>query len=163
MIPEIIARNECIVVGIRTVMELGTDATGMLWKEKFLPRHAEIPCAENRYYGVFSMLPGDQGEGRVEYVAGVIGTLENIPVGMVGWVIPEGNYAEAMAVGLQGVPQICRDIITDWLPDSGYKMVYSPMFAYTDDPQPDSPGAVWKVNIPVETPEALAQLEKWLV
>ena len=163
MTPEIVARDEFIVVGIRTVLEMGAQGTGSFWKDGFLPRHSELEGADHCYYGVFNVLPDDSKGGRYEYVAGVVSSLENIPVGMVGWVIPEGNYAEAEATGLTGINQVCRDVIAEWLPDSGYKMVASPMFAYTRDPQPDSPEAVWKVNIPVETPEVLEQLKKWLV
>ena len=163
MTPEIIDRDEFIVVGIRTVLDTGAQTTGTLWKERFLPRHNEIKNAEHVYYGVFNALPDDQKGGRFEYVAGVSGTLEDIPVGMVGWVIPAGRYAEAQATGLTGIGRICRELITEWLPDSDYKMVASPMFAYTSDKHPDSNDAVWKVNIPVETPEELEKLQKWLV
>lgn len=164
MTPEIVNRDEFIVVGIRTVLEMGAHTTGTLWKDKFLPRHSELVGADHCYYGVFNTLPDDQKGGRYEYVGGVVtNSLENIPVGMVGWVIPAGNYAEAEAIGLTGITQVCRDIITDWLPDSGYKMLANPMFAYTTSPHPDSSEAVWKVNIPIETPEVLAQLEKWLI
>lgn len=164
MTPEIVDRDEFIVVGIRTVLEMGAQSTGTLWKDKFLPRHSELKGTDKCYYGVFNVLPDDTKGGRYEYVAGVVtDSLENIPFGMVGWVIPAGNYAEAEATGLAGINQVCRDIITDWLPDSGYKMLSNPMFAYTTSEHPDSSNAVWKVNIPIETPEALAELEKWLV
>lgn len=163
MSPEIIDRDEFIVVGIRTVMEMGAQTTGTLWKDQFLPRHNEIKGADRSYYGVFNSLPDDEKSGRYEYVAGVVGSFEDIPVGMVGWVIPEGRYAESDAIGLAGINKVCRDVITEWLPDSGYKMVASPMFAYTDSAHPDSPDAVWKVNIPIETPEELEQLKKWHV
>lgn len=163
MTPEIIARDEFIVVGIRTVLEMGAQTTGTLWKDKFLPRHSELKGADRCYYGVFNLLPGDEQDVRFEYVAGVVtNSLEDIPVGMVGWVIPEGNYAETEATGLGGIGQMGRDLIAEWLPDSGYKLVDSPMFAYTNSPHPDSSDAVWKVNIPVETPEVLAQMQSWL-
>lgn len=162
MIPEVVAKDEFIVVGIRTVLEMGAQSTGTLWKDKLLPRHSELQAADRRYYGVFNRLPDDNKEGRYEYVAGVVAnSLENIPLGMVGWVIPAGNYAEAEAVGLAGIAQVCRDVITDWLPDSGFAMLANPMFAYTTAEHPDSPDAVWKVNIPIERPEVLAELEKW--
>lgn len=161
MTPGIVLRDEFIVVGIRTVLEMSAQSTGTLWKDDFLPRHNEITGAEKTYYGVFNTLPDDQKGGRYEYVAGVVSDLENIPVGMVGWVIPEASYAEAEATGLTGINQVCRDLITGWLPDSGYQMVSSPMFAYTTHPHPDSPDAVWKVNIPVATPEELEKLKKW--
>ena len=164
MSPEIVDRDEFIVVGIRTVLEMGAQTTGTLWKDRLLPRHNEIKGANRRYYGVFNSLPEDGGEaGRYEYVAGVVGSLEDIPVGMVGWIIPEGRYAESEAIGLAGINMVCRGIIAEWLPDSGYRMVASPMFAYTDSPHPDSPDAVWKVNIPIETPEELDRLKKWHV
>ena len=161
MTPEIIARDEFIVVGIRTVLEMGAQSTGTLWKDDFLPRHNEIKNADKTYYGVFNTLPDGEKDGRYEYVAGVVSDLENIPVGMVGWVIPEGSYAEAEATGLLGIGQTCRDLITEWLPDSGYQMVASPMFAYTTHKHPDSPDAVWKVNIPVATPEEIEKMKSW--
>ncbi|MCC8166833.1 MAG: GyrI-like domain-containing protein [Planctomycetes bacterium] len=173
MSPEIITRDEFIVMGIRSVLDDNAENTGTLWKDKFLPRHNELDGADRRYYGVFSLLSGspepafsaggDSDDMRVEYVAGVVGSLENIPLGMVSWVIPAGTYAEMEATGLAGIRVACRNLIADWLPDSGYRMVSSPLFAYTDSEHPDSEQAVWKVNIPVETPEELARLEKWMV
>lgn len=160
---EIIDRDEFMVVGVRAVMEMGDQNAEAVWRDKFLPRHAELAGADRRYYGVFNVIPDEQKGGRFEYVAGVVSTLENVPVGMVGWLIPEGRYVEAEAVGHAGIGRVCRDIITEWLPDSGFKNIASPMFAYTDDPRPDSEGAKWLVNIPVETPEELERLEKWRV
>ncbi len=162
MAPEIIDRDEIIVVGVRTVLEVGVESAGSLWKGHFLPRKDEVKRAERRYYAVFNILPDDKS-GRYEYVAGVAAnTLEDIPVGMVGWVIPAGKYAEADAVGHTGIGRVCREIIADWLPDSGYLRVNSPMFAYTLDERPDSPSAEWKIDIPVETPDVLAELGTWL-
>lgn len=164
MTPEIIDRDEFIVVGIRTVLDRDALNTGTLWKDKFLPRHGELEGADRRYYAVFNELSNDQREsGRYEYVAGVVtNSLENIPLGMVGWMIPASKFAEAEAVGLAGINRVCREVIADWLPDSGYEMMHSPMFAYTSDPHPDGEQAVWKVNVPIETPEVLAELESWL-
>ena len=161
MTPEIIARDEFIVVGIRTVLDIHAETTGALWKNDFLPRHGEIGNADAIYYGVFDSLPGGEKGGRCEYVAGVVSDLEHIPTGMVGWVIPGGSYAEAEATGLTGIVRACRELIADRLPDSGYQMLASPMVAYTTHPQPDSPEAVWKINIPVATPEELEKMRKW--
>jgi predicted transcriptional regulator YdeE len=161
MTPAIIVRDEFIVVGIRAVLETDAHTTGTLWKDGFLPRHSEIANSLQVYYGVFNTLPGDEQSGRYEYVAGVASDLENIPVGMVGWVIPGGSYAEAEATGLPGIGQVCRELIANWLPNSGYKKVASPMFAHTTHRQPDSPEAVWKINIPVATPEELEKMDKW--
>lgn len=163
MNPEIIERDEFIVVGIRTVLERGAQSTGTLWKDEFLPRHNELQNADHKYYGVFNALPDAGKNGRFEYVAGVVGSLDGIPDGMVGWMIPAGTYAVIEAKGLAGISDACRSLIADWLPDSGYSLTSSAMFAWTEDSHPDSPGAVWKVNVPVETPEVLEELKKWLV
>ncbi len=161
MTPEIIDRDEFIVVGIRAVLETGI-STGSLRKDQFLPRHVEIKSTDKLYYAVFNALPDDKC-GRYEYVAGVVtNSLEDIPVGMVGWVIPAGKYAEAPVTGLLGIQPGCREVITDWLPDSDYQKMASPMFAYTEDQHPDSPEAVWKINVPIDTPEGLAQMDTWL-
>lgn len=164
MAPEIIDRDEVIVVGIRAVLDNAALNTGTLWKDKFLPRQHEIKSADRKYYAVFNALPNTDAEcGRYEYVAGVVtNSLENIPVGMVGWVIPAGKFAETEAIGLTGIHQACRELIADWLPDSGYEMMQSPMFAYTSEMHPDGEQAVWKINVPIETPEILAELEQWL-
>lgn len=163
MTPELIDREEFIVIGIRAVLESVESADNAVWKEEFLPRRDELRAEDHRYYAVFNPLSSDKDRMRYEYVAGVASdSLENIPIGMVGWVIPSGTYAEARVVGMRDIRQTCRDIVAEWLPDSGYAMIESPIFAYTDNMQPDAPDAVWKVNIPVATPESLEQLEKWL-
>ncbi len=164
MTPEIVSRDEFIVVGVRTVLDFGEQSADTLWKDKFIPRRGELAVVDGRCYCVFSML-SEEGKdpGRVEYVAGMVtNSLENIPVGMVGWVIPSGTYAEMSATGQTGIGQACRELIADWLPDSGYTLVAGPIYASTDSPQPDSPEAVWKINVPIETPERLAQLGNWL-
>lgn len=162
MTPEIIERDEFIVVGIRTVHEMGFEGAASLWEERFLPRQNEVKGLDRHYYGVFNFLPNDH-EGRIEYVAGVVtDSLENIPLGMVGWVLPMGTYAEITAAGLAASTKAYRDLITEWLPDSGFQVVNSPMFAYTADKHPGSRKAMWKVNIPVETPDKLARYETWL-
>ena len=162
MTPQIVARDEFIVVGLRALLEKTALTTGTLWKDGFLPRHREIKGrGPERYYGVFSALPDGSHPERYEYVAGVESDLEHIPEGMVGWIIPDGEYAEVEAVGLTGIGDACRDILGGWMPGSGYHIVQSPMFAYTTDPHPDSPEAVWKVNVPVATSEELEKLKKW--
>lgn len=163
MTPEIIDRDEFIVVGVRAILEMGAQTTGTLWKDQFLPRYNEIQGADRKYYGVFNSLPDAHSPGRFEYVAGVVGSLENIPEGMVGWVIPAGKFAKIQAAGLGGISQACRNLITDWLPDSGYKRVDSPIFASTRAEHPDSPDAAWEICVPIETPEELEKLKQWQI
>lgn len=163
MIPEIVARDEIIVVGVRTIVEMGTQNPERLWREKFLPRQGEIAGIARCYYGVFSHLSDDNKGGLFEYVAGMaVDSLNDIPTGMVGWVIPAGKYAETEAAGMGNIAQVCRDLIADWLPDSGYKLLPSPMFAYTKSENPAAASAIWKIDIPMEKPEVLAQLGTWL-
>ena len=163
MTPEIVSRDGLIVIGIRMIIEMGASEVETIWREKFLPRRSELAGGDNGCYCVFSFLSDDAWDGRFEYVAGVaVDSLENIPAGMVGWVIPAGTYAESETPGLKNIGATCREVIADWLPDSGYRLVSSPMFAYTREKRPESGNGIWKVNIPVETPEVLAQLESWL-
>ncbi len=171
MAPEIIDCDDFTVVGVRVVLEMGTSDTATLWREKFLPLGQAPTDPRHRYYAVFNFLTEtnsqDLAKGiagiRCEYVMGILGSLDNIPVGMVSWVIPSGKFAEATAKGIANIRDTVHRLIADWLPDSGYRMVPSPMFAYTENKNPEAEDAIWKVNIPVEKPEVLAQLENWLV
>lgn len=161
MTPEILERVEFIIVGIRSVLRLGESEEIGLWTERLLPRTAEIAPGKQEFYCVFGQIPGDL-DGKFEYVAGVkTDSLENIPTGMAGWIVPSGNYAVAEARSLANIGPICREIITDWLPDSGYRRVKGPMFARAAGDGADPTKAKWTVNVPIETPEVLAQLDTW--
>lgn len=163
MTPEIIEREEMIVVGVRSVLAIGENAFEDVWKNEFLPRCGEIAGAEKEYCGVFNPLPDDK-DGRYEYVAGVLtDSLEDIPIGMVGWIVPAGTYAIGESRGLRDIYRACRELITVWLPDSGYHRLPSPMFAFTPERHPERDDAPWRVGVPVEKIELLPQLESWLV
>ncbi len=161
MTPEIVDRDEIIVVGIRAVLEIGAHAAIALWKEQFAPRKGEVKRVDSNYYGVFNILPGESKTGRCEYVAGVASSLENIPEGMVGWVIPSGKYARLRTLGLPGISGACRDMITEWLPDSGFKRMDSPIFTCTGADCPESPEMEWDIYVPIETPEEVENLKQW--
>ncbi|MDR3078375.1 MAG: hypothetical protein LBV15_06400, partial [Planctomycetota bacterium] len=101
--------------------------------------------------------------GACEYVAGVAASsLEGIPEGMVGWLVPAGQYAKITAVGLAGVVSGCRRFVAEWLPKSDYRLSESPIFFYAASEHPQAPDTVWKVNLPVEKPEELEPLKKWI-
>ncbi|MDR1744154.1 MAG: GyrI-like domain-containing protein [Planctomycetota bacterium] len=162
MTPEIVDRDEFIVVGVRAVLEVGALATGALWREQFFPRKGEVAGVDRKYYGVFNFPSGAGGKpGRCEYVAGVARSLDSMPEGMVGWVIPSGKYARIHAAGLPGISPACRDLIAEWLPDSGFKRTDSPIVTCTAAEVPDSAGAEWEIYVPVETPEEVEYLKKW--
>lgn len=160
MTPEIVERDEVIVVGVRAVVVPGTGASAKLWQEQFMPRKSELSGVDGRCYGVFGRLPRDC-QNRYEYIAGVrTDSLENIPPGMAGWIIPAGYYATAKFTGVAETGTAARNVIVDWLPDSGYKLAPGPMFIHTAD-DPCDPAAGWDACVPVDTPEAIAQLETW--
>lgn len=160
MDPKLTDTDEFIIVGVRAVLQPDAEAFASVWREKFLPRQEDLPMIGG-YYCVFNPLPRDPKK-RWEFVAGrKTDSLEDIPTGMVGWIVPSGTYASAGADGLANLRQSCDAITTFWLPDSGYRRVSSPMFA-SCAANPVAPGTVWQVGIPVETPETLAQIESWL-
>lgn len=161
MTPQIIDREEFIVVGIRAVLDPESDAACDFWKDLVARHGAEFTAGECRYYGVFDRLSEEKG-GLYEYVGGMVApSLEDIPVGMVGWIVPAGTYAEVEARGLAGGNEIRRAFIVDWLPDSGYQLAANPTFICTESPEPASPDAVWRVNIPVDTNEAVERMARW--
>lgn len=163
MTPELIDRDEFIVVGIRVVLDTASPAAKTLWRDGALPRLSTIKTPDARYYGVFSPVPDGRDALRFEYVAGVASTLDHIPEGMVGWVVPQCRYAQIRCAGIAGSFTACRQLATDWLPDSGFILADSPMFAFTDSKSPAEPGAEWTVCIPIETREELEQLKRWQV
>lgn len=162
MSPEIIDHDQIIVVGVRSVFDVDVTNTGNLWAKEFLPRRGELKAADNCLYAVFNYLPGSDKK-RFETVAGVVtNSLEDIPTGMVSWSISSGKYARFTAKGLSGVKQGCIKDLEEWLPTSGYQRLPNPVIAYTSGSAPDDENTEWVVNVPIITPEALAELNSWL-
>lgn len=161
MTPEIVDREEFVVVGVRAVLAVDAGAVTALWREQFFPRRGEVNGEDGKYYGVFNFTPEEGKPPRCEYVAGVLRSIDSIPEGMVGWIIPSGKYARIRATGLAAIPGACRDLLAEWLPDSGFRKMDSPIFTSTAAGEADAPGAEWEINIPIETPEELEKLKQW--
>ena len=155
-------REELIVVGVRTVLDRRNQDTTVIWRDSFLPRQAELKNAGELVYGVLGGIPGE-GDGFCEYVAGAAAaSLEGIPEGMVGWLVPAGRYAEISVSGLAGVLPACREFASRWLPSSGFRLSESPIFFCSALASPYDRDAVWEVNLPVEKPGELETLKKWI-
>ncbi len=161
MEPEITDRDEFIVVGVRAVMDVDAGAVSALWSSQFQPRRGDVGGSGGKYYGVFQLIPANGKPSRCEYVAGVEGGLDGIPEGMVGWVVPSGKYARIKAKGLAAIPGAYRDLMAEWLPGSGFKLVDSPIFTSTAAELPAGSDAEWEIHIPVETPEEADILKRW--
>ena len=164
MTPEIVSKDEFIVVGVRAVLDLAGQDIGLLWKDKFLARQTELAAVDHRFHCVFNLFSDAGGKpGRVEYVAGMVtNSLEDIPVGMVGWVVLHGVYVGLDAIGQIGISEAYQKIVSDWLPGSGYMLGHGPVFAFTDSLHPGSPETVWRMNVSIETIENMERLKKFL-
>ena len=165
MKPVIIEKPAFLIVGTRALWNLAPEVPGMLWQSKMLPRRGEIkaaPGAENSAFGVFNPVPGSSGK-LYDYVAGMMVTsLEEIPIGMVGWEIPEGSYASITAIGLSAVYKVYKDVVDSWLPSSGYTRVDGPAYCISSHiTNPSSPAAFWQVNVRIRNPKQKSLDDMW--
>lgn len=167
MKPEIIDKPGFLVVGVRAVWNFDSQVPKMLWNDKILPRRNEIkaaPGTENSAFGVFGAIPENRN-GLYEYVAGLmVLSLEDIPMGMVGWEIPEGRYASVPAQGLDNIYPAYKELTDTWLPTSGYQRVNSPVFTISSSlANPTDPAAFWLVNVKIEKAGAKSTFDPWAV
>lgn len=165
MKPEIIDKPAFLIVGVRTLWNLTPEVPGSLWTNKVLPRRKEIkaaPGTESSAFGVFSPIP-DSGGRLFDYVAGMMVTsLEDIPLGMVGWEIPEGTYVSVTTQGLTGIYKAYKDVVDGWLPGSGYVRVDGPVFSISSHiNNPADPSAFWQVNIQIKNPKVKSDVDMW--
>ncbi|MDR2390709.1 MAG: GyrI-like domain-containing protein [Planctomycetota bacterium] len=158
MTPEIADLNEFFVVGIRVILDSEDRAAEVMGK--FLARNPGT--AGKSLYGVFGTIPGDVS-AESEYVAGFAAeSLEGIPEGMVGWLIPSGKYALFGVISFAGIVPVCREAFSAWLPKSGFRLAPSPIYACSADKRPESPEASWKIHIPLEKSGELERLREWI-
>ncbi|MDR1611656.1 MAG: GyrI-like domain-containing protein [Planctomycetota bacterium] len=151
MNPDIVEKEVCIVVGIRSLWNLDPNLPGRIWREKVSPRLHEIGSASGNAKSasiVFAPIPEDEN-GRYEIVVGrVSDSLERIPIGMAGWEVPAGVYAVVKSESLSNVLAVYRKTIEQWLPATGYEPGHGLVVAQTlfGDPG-DAPETVWQVSI----------------
>ena len=158
MEPEIVVLNGFFVVGIRAILDSGERAAEILGK--FLARNPGN--AGKSLYGVFGTIPGGDCADP-EYLAGFAAdSLENIPEGMAGWLIPPGKYARVGVTGFAAIAPACREAFSGWLPGSGFRLAPSPVFACSAEEHPASPETNWNIHFPLEEPGELEQLREWV-
>lgn len=125
MEPRIVKKAEFKVIGLRYEGKNEQGEISRLWVD-FSPRVKEIPnlTLDPEYgdvaYGVCSCIEGAEPEV-FEYIASLpVSSLETIPQGMVGKVVPEQTYAVMEARGLKEIGPTYDHIIKQWLPSSDY-------------------------------------------
>ena len=158
---EIIDLEETIVVGVRSASGSARCLEEAL--AAFRLRREENRGVNGKARLVVSHIP-DEGAGHpCECVAGLAAdSLENIPAGMVGWLVPSGRYARFEVGGLPEIAAACLAVLAEWLPGSGYRMAESPLLIHPDSGNPDSPEAAWWIYLPLINPGELADLRKWV-
>ncbi|MDR1536164.1 MAG: GyrI-like domain-containing protein [Planctomycetota bacterium] len=158
---EIIDLGETIVIGVRAAPDSGRCLEEAL--AAFRLRRKEIGGTDGMARLVINRVPGEGSGLPCECVAGLEApSLENIPEGMAGWLVPPGRYARFGAGDLSEIAGACRAVLAEWLPGSGYRMAESPLLIQSDSGIPDSPAAAWRINLPLVNPGELADLRKWI-
>lgn len=165
MNPDIVEKEVCIVVGIRSVWDLNPELPGSVWREKVAPRLDELPTMRGNAkaaFIVFAPIPDDE-QGRYEIVAGRLSdSLEAIPVGMVGWEVPPGVFAVVKSKGVKEIVPTYRQTIDRWLPGTGYEPGNGLVVAHTiSGDVVDDPDTVWQVSIQLRNPADIGPFGIW--
>lgn len=149
MKPKIIKLSEFKIAGLRKEVTLKTanERIQKLWQE-FLPRIKEINARENHWesYGVCEYCDLQNFGEETPYhelVSVAVPSLENLPKGMVGKVIPASRYAVFTHKGPTKNLRMTYDYIyKTWLPNSGYELnphddfeLYDHRFKGVDSPE----------------------------
>jgi len=136
MEPIIKHREEFYVVGLEYYGENKNNEIGEMWgkfneiansiQNKVLPMEAA--------FGVCYMLADDK-EGSFHYIASVsVTSLDKVPAGMVGKIIPASNYAVFTHYGkLDTLGETYHKIYQEWLPETGLKIRADLDFEYYDE------------------------------
>ena len=133
MEPQIIHIAEKKIIGIHLTMSLTNNATATLWRE-FMPKRrliensigSELISLQNynaNYFENFN--PNSEFE---KWAAVEVSDFENVPKGMVPFLIPEGQYAVFNYRGSSQDNSIFQHIFGTWLPNSNYQLENRPHF-----------------------------------
>lgn len=151
MEPRITQRDNFTVIGLKCRTTLQNNVIPKLWDD-FGKRMEEIKNASgNRAcFGICFYEAGDAPGGQYfSYLASLeVTDASQLPEGMVAREIPAAEYAVFEHRGsLETLQQTYRFIYSDWLVNSGYKMVGSQDFELYDQRfkfgQPDSVMEIW--------------------
>lgn len=136
MIPQIVQVSEMSVVGIYVEMQKHeTHKIKALW-QKFSPRKDEITNLINSKSIAMQTFTIDKnGEPNKNFnmwACVEVSNLSDIPSDMKGFIIPKGEYIKVIHIGMDA-GKTYQYIITEWLPNSGYKIDDRPHFQVMGD------------------------------
>ena len=135
MEPRIQHRDAFSVIGLEYYGENKHNEIGEMWG-KFNEIANSIPnkvFPMEAVFGLCYMLPDDK-EGSFHYIASVsVTSLDKIPAGMIGKMIPASNYAVFTHYGkLDTLGETYHKIYQEWLPETGLKIRTDLDFEYYD-------------------------------
>lgn len=156
MEPRIVRKGEFKVIGMRYVGKNEKGEISQMWVE-LNPRIKEIPnlTRDPEYgdvtYGVCGWVEGAE-PGVFEYIACLpVSSIEKVPEGMVGKVVPEQTYAVMEAHGIKDIGPTYEYIIKKWLPSSDYLPGDGPDFElYPEEFDPEDPESSLYIFFPVK-------------
>ncbi len=133
---KIVTLDEKKIVGMKITTTAKTNQIPHLWTE-FNPRCGEIKSIARVAYGIcpFVAKADFSEESPFEYIAGLeVENFDEIPKGMVTYVIPAAKYAVFTHVGtLDTLNHTYFKIHTEWFPESEYEVDYKPEFELYDE------------------------------
>lgn len=135
MEPKFVTRDEFIVVGAEFVGKSHNGEIPKLWHESFLPRLGEVQHGVNDgvLYGVCSVVGTGKGECYSYIASREVSSLDDIPEGMTGIVVPACKYAVFTHHGpLETIKDTYNHIYETWLPSSGMEWGDGMDFEYYD-------------------------------
>lgn len=132
-LPEITTFPEIRLVGMRRSMSFAQNSTPLLW-QTFMPRRKEVKAVNANLFSVQLYPQGffdrfDPNAQFEKWAAVQAASETEIPEGMEALTIPQGLYA---VFHYKGNPDngadVFRYILTEWLPQSGYRLDARPHF-----------------------------------
>lgn len=134
MTPKIITCSEKTIIGVSSTMhhqQYGNIIA--LWK-RFMPRKNEIQNSVNdeliamQIYSDFNAIENSFDI----WACAEVSSLDRIPAEMTGFKVPNGDYAVFLHKGMDA-SKTYQQIMTQWLPDSGYEIDNRPHFQVMGD------------------------------
>ena len=134
MHPKFITCSEKKIVGMKSSMRHNQyEFIVSLW-QGFMPRKKEIRTTRtNALIAVQVYSDFNDTEKPFDIWAGVeVSNLDNVPAGMIPFLIEEGDYAVFVHTGMDAAKTYQR-IMSEWLPNSGYEIDDRPHFQIMGD------------------------------
>ncbi|HDP77276.1 MAG TPA: AraC family transcriptional regulator [Mesotoga infera] len=136
MEPKIVHKPAFKVIGLKYYGNDPANNCPKLWRD-FMERHTEIEnvISVKESYGLMCTGVEDFVDGKFDYIASVaVSSLENIPEGMVGAVIPEATYAVFTHNGkLDSLQETYEYIYGKWFQNSEYEPIGLNEFEFYDE------------------------------